>query len=103
MRTTILFCLALLLLTSTSAQASPAIRATNGVLNANSELPDVARGSWFVIFGTGLGPATISIQNGVPYPAVLSGTSVTFTSASGGTPVSALMYYTLATQVAGML
>jgi len=34
---------------------------------------------------------------------LLSGTSVTFTPASGGTPVSALMYYTLATQVAGML
>lgn len=85
------------------AQAQPAIRAANGVLNASSELPDVARGSWFVIFGTGLGPAAISVQNTSPYPAVLSGTSVTFTAASGGTPVNALMYYTLATQVAAML
>ncbi|MGD0773026.1 MAG: hypothetical protein ABSC05_09420 [Candidatus Solibacter sp.] len=101
MKTAFLFCLALLV--PSLAQAQPAIRATNGVVNASSELPDVARGSWFVIFGTGLGPATISVQNGSPYPAVLSGTSVTFTPASGGTPVSALMYYTLATQVAGML
>lgn len=98
-----MFCLALLVLTSTLAPAQPAIRATNGVLNASSLLPDVARGSWFVIFGTGLGPATISIQNARPYPAALSGTSVTFTPVSGGTPVSALMYYTLASQVAGML
>ena len=101
MKTAILFCLALLV--PALAQAQPAIRAANGVLNASSELPDVARGSWFVIFGTGLGPASISVQNGLPYPALLSGTSVTFTPASGGTPVSALMYYTLATQVAGML
>ena len=101
MKTAILFCLALLV--PALAQSQPAIRAANGVVNASSELPDVARGSWFVIFGTGLGPASISIQNGLPYPAVLSGTSVTFTPASGGTPVNALMYYTLATQVAGML
>ena len=101
MKTAILFCLALLV--PALAQSQPAIRAANGVVNASSELPDVARGSWFVIFGTGLGPASISIQSGLPYPAVLSGTSVTFTPASGGTPVNALMYYTLATQVAGML
>jgi uncharacterized protein (TIGR03437 family) len=103
MKTTILLCLALLVLTSALAQAQPAIRGTNGVLNASSDLADVARGSWFVIFGTGLGPATISVRNGAPFPALLSGTSVTFTPASGGTPVSALMYYTLSTQVAGML
>jgi len=102
MKTTILFCLALLLLTSAPAQAQPAI-AANGVLNASSGLPDVAQGSWFVIFGTGLGPAAISIQNAAPYQAKLSGTSIAFTPASGGAPVSALMYYTVATQVAGLL
>ena len=103
MKKTILWCLALLVLTPTLAQPQPAIRATDGILNASSFLPDVARGSWFVIFGTGLGPATISIQETLPYQAQLSGTSITFTPASGGTPVSALMYYTLATQAAGML
>lgn len=101
MKTAILFCLALLVPALTKAQ--PVIRASNGVLNASSELPDVARGSWFVIFGTGLGPATISVQTSSPYPILLSGTSVTFTPAAGGTPVSAPMYYTVATQVAGML
>lgn len=84
------------------AQAQPVIQSANGVVNASSELPDVAQGSWFVIFGTGLGPATIAIQSGLPYPATLAETSVTFTS-STGTTVSALMYYTLSTQVAGML
>lgn len=101
MKTTILFCLPLLALTS--AEAQPAIRATNGVLNASSGLPDVARGSWFIVCGTGLGPATLSVQNALPYPAALSGTSITFTPASGGTPISALMYYTSATQIAGLL
>lgn len=94
--------LALLLFVTIPAQARPAI-AANGILNASSNLPDVARGSWFVIYGTGLGPATISVQNGPPYPTLLSGTRVTFTPVGGGAPVSALMYYTLATQVAGML
>jgi uncharacterized protein (TIGR03437 family) len=103
MNTRILRCLALLAPASLLVQAQPSIRATNGVVNASSELPDVARGSWFVIFGTGLGPAAISVQNSPPYPALLSGTSVTFTPASGGTPIPAPMYYTLATQVAGML
>ena len=103
MKTTILFSLTLLALTSSLAEAQPAIRTANGVLNASSGLPDVAQGSWFIVCGTGLGPATISVQNAAPYPTQLSGTSITFTPASGGTPVSALMYYTLAIQVAGLL
>ena len=61
----------------------------------------MAQGSWFVIYGTGLGPSAIAIQ--YPYTATLAGTSITFTPASGGTPVSALLYYTLAAQVAAML
>ena len=103
MRSKILFCLALFVLASTPAQAQPAIRATNGVVNASSSLPDVASGSWFVIFGTGLGPANISVQNAPPYLTSLSQTSITFKPAAGGASISALMYYTLATQVAGML
>lgn len=99
----ILFCLTLLALTSSLAKAQPAIRATNGVLNASLGLTDVAQGSWFIVCGTGLGPATISVQNGAPYQSVLSGTSITFTPVSGGMPVSALMYYTSATQIAGLL
>jgi uncharacterized protein (TIGR03437 family) len=102
MKKTVLFCLALLVWTSPLAQAQPVIQ-SNGVVNASSELSGVAPGSWFVIFGTGLGPSTISVQNALPYPTLLSGTSVTFTPVNGGTPIPAPMYYTLATQVAGML
>jgi uncharacterized protein (TIGR03437 family) len=98
-----LFFLVLVVLTTTPSQAQPVIRTTNGVVNASSYLPGVARGSWFVVFGTGLGPGAISIQESLPYLPALSETSVTFTPAGGGAPVSALMYYTLATQVAGLL
>jgi uncharacterized protein (TIGR03437 family) len=100
MKPAALLCLALLALTSNLAQAQPAIW---GVVNASSGLPDVARGSWFLIFGAGLGPATISYQSALPFQTLLSGTSITFTPASGGEPVSALMCYTLASQIAGLL
>ena len=83
MKSRVLFFLVLIALTTTLAQAQPVIRTTNGVLNASSYLPGVARGTWFVVFGTGLGPATISMQTSLPYPPVLSGTSVTFTPAGG--------------------
>lgn len=85
------------------ALAQPVIPATNAAVNASSYLTDVAQGSWFVILGSGLGPSTISIQAGLPFQPTLSGTSITFTPVAGGSPVSALMYYTLATQVAGLL
>jgi uncharacterized protein (TIGR03437 family) len=100
MKTATLLCLALLVLTSNLAPAQPVI---GSVLNASSGLPDVARGSWFVVFGAGLGPAAISVQSTLPYQNTLSGTSITFTPASGGAPVSALMYYTVASQAAGLL
>ena len=87
-----------------SASAQPVIRAENGVLNTSSYLPDIARGSWFVVFGTGMGPASISqYSGGLPYPTELSGTRVTFTPASGGAAVEAKLYYTLATQLAALL
>lgn len=86
------------------ASGAPTIRTENGVLNASSYAADIARGSWFVIFGSGLGPANISVYSGaLPYPTTLSGTSVTFTPAGGGTAISARMWYTLAGQIAGML
>ena len=88
-----------------SASAQPVIRAENGVLNTSSYLPDIARGSWFVVFGTGMGPASISqYSGGLPYPTELSGTRVTFTPASGGAAVEARMWYTsMATQLGALL
>jgi len=88
-----------------SASAQPVIRAENGVLNTSSYLPDIARGSWFVVFGTGMGPASFSAYSGgLPYPTELSGTRVTFTPASGGAAVEARMWYTsMATQLGALL
>ena len=92
-----------LILLSVVASAQPAIRSSNGVLNALGYQATLAPDTVFVIFGSGLGPATIQTAAAPSYPAVLAGTSVTFTPANGGTPVIAHMVYTVATQVAGIL
>ena len=85
------------------AMAQPAISASNGVLNASSYLPDIARGSWFVIFGSSLGPASLTLASGSPFPTELAGTRVTFTPAAGGTATDARLWYTSAGQLAGLL
>jgi uncharacterized protein (TIGR03437 family) len=82
--------------------AQPVIRG-EGVVNASNYRPGIARGSWFVIFGTNLGPANISIAPAVPFPLELSGTRVTFTPAAGGTAVECRIWYTLSTQIAALL
>ncbi len=82
--------------------AQPSISA-NGVLNASSYQSEIARGSWFVMFGSGLGPATLALASGVPFPTDLSGTRVIFTPAAGGTAVDARLWYTSARQLAGLL
>ncbi len=100
----IVFSIAVMTLGATTSWAQPAIRAQNGVVNASSYTADIARGSWFVVFGSGLGPATISVYSGaLPYPTELSGTKVSFTPAGGGTAVDTRLWYTLAGQVAAML
>ena len=73
--------LLLLFMGAAVVMAQPAIRAENGVLNASSYQADVARGSWFVLFGTNMGPATLALASGAPFPTELSGTRVTFTPA----------------------
>jgi uncharacterized protein (TIGR03437 family) len=99
--------LILSVLTAAAAFADPKV---SGVVNAASNIPlgtagsGIAQGAFFVIFGTGLGPSPISIA-GMPYPAAIggtNGTSVTITPATG-TPVTAWLYYSLETQVAGIL
>lgn len=85
------------------AFAQPAIRAQNGVLNASSYQADIARGSWFVVFGSNMGPASIALASGAPFPTELSGTKVTFTPAAGGAAIDARLWYTLAGQLAGLL
>ena len=104
MRRLSLFAIGLLVLSLSLASAQPAIRTDNGVLNASSYQADLARGSWFVIFGTNMGPANISIYSGaVPFPTSISGTSVTLTPAAGGSAITCRLWYTLATQIAALL
>ncbi len=86
------------------AAAQPAIRAESGVVNASSYTADIARGSWFVVFGARMGSATLAVYPGsLPYPTELSGTRVSFTPAAGGAAVDARLWYTSAGQLAALL
>jgi len=97
--------LGLMVVLSALAAAQPVVDA-GGVVNAASYaltgLPNegIAQGSIFVVFGRGLGPASIQ-QASFPLPTQLAGTSVKVTV--GGQTVDALMIYTLATQLACVL
>ena len=61
----------------------------------------IAQGAIFIIFGSNLGPSTISIAPAAFQSTSLSGTSISVTV--GGTTVAPLLYYTSATQVAALL
>jgi uncharacterized protein (TIGR03437 family) len=105
MRTVWTLSVSLTLLT-TAALAQPVVSA-GGILNAASYalngLPNsgIAQGSMFIVFGSGLGPATISQISSFPLPLSLAGTSmkVTVNNVSADVP----MIYTLSSQVAGIL
>jgi len=81
--------------------AQPSIQ-PKGILNASGYQNQLAPDTVFVIFGSAMGPATIQTAS-APYPSSLAGTSVTFTPQAGGTPVTAKMVYSVATQIAGLL
>jgi len=79
------------LLVATGLAAQPVITA-NGIANATGYQTTLAPGCVFVIFGSAMGPATISIAQAPNYPSTLSGTSVTFTPAGGGLGVTGPLY-----------
>ena len=81
---------------------APAIKSATSIVNALGYQNKLAPDTVFVIFGSGMGPASIATAAS-PYPASVGGTSVTFTPAAGGTPVSAKMVYSLDGQIAGLL
>ena len=84
--------------------AAPAIASVmNAASNLDQRLPSggISPGSIFIVKGTGLGPATLSIASSAFQSTTLSGTSVKVTV--NGTSVDALMYYTSDTQVAALL
>jgi uncharacterized protein (TIGR03437 family) len=81
--------------------AQPSIN-TGGIVNVSGYQATLAPDTVFVIFGSGMGPATIATASAPSYPAILSGTSISFAPTSGA-PVAAKIVYTLAGQVAGLL
>ena len=86
--------------------ASPAL---TGVVNPASNIPPglpnygIAQGSIFVIYGSGLGPATLTQVSALPLPttAGLAGTTVSVTV--NGTTLPAPLIYTYQSQVAAIL
>ncbi len=90
-----------LALTSTML-AQPSI-GNNAIVNATGYQTTLAPDTVFVIFGSGMGPATLAGASAPNYPTSLGGTSITFTPASGGAAIPAKMIYTGAGQVAGLL
>jgi uncharacterized protein (TIGR03437 family) len=82
------------------AYAQPTI---GGIANAASyslsPLPNssIAQGSFFAIFGTGMGPSTAAIWKPYPVPTTLGGSTVNVTV--GSTTVPAFLYFTSAGQI----
>ncbi len=61
----------------------------------------IAQGSIFVLYGSGMGPSTISLAPSLPYQTSLGGTSITVTA--GGLTFSPYIIYTLSTQVVAVM
>jgi len=61
----------------------------------------IPQGSIFVLYGSGMGPSTISIAPSLPYSTTLGGTSITVTA--GGLTFNPYIIYTLSTQVAAVM
>lgn len=75
----------------------------NPASNTLPGLPNfgIAQGSIFVLYGSGMGPTTISLAPSLPYSTTLGGTSITVTA--GGLTFSPYIIYTLNTQIAAVL
>src|SRR5581483_11297387 len=94
--------LLLALLAAGAAFAQPAI--TPGrILNTSGDQQKLAPGVVWVIYGSALGPGSLTVADGPNYPTTLAGTSVNFIPAAGGSPIQTRIWYTLSTQVGGLL
>lgn len=93
-------------LAASSVWAQPSV-SEGGILNsasyASPRLPTgaIAQGSIFVIFGAGMGPATLVSAPSLPLGDTLGGTAVRVTS--GGQTLNCPMVYTSAGQVAAIM
>lgn len=83
--------------------AGPTITGIGNAASNRLFASPVAQGSIFIIQGSGLGPANISVASAPFQSTTLSGTSVAVLDTVGMTTVNALMYYTSDTQVAALL
>jgi uncharacterized protein (TIGR03437 family) len=81
---------------------APAFNSTS-IVNALGYQSKLAPDTVFVIFGSGLGPASLAAGAGPDYPTSVGGTSITFTPAAGGPAINAKMVYSVGGQVAGLL
>ena len=61
----------------------------------------IAQGSFFAIFGTGLGPSTAAIWSPYPLPATLGGSTVSVVA--GGATVPAYIFFSVAGQINAVL
>ncbi len=109
-------CLLLATLCGASAWGQPVV---NSVVNSASyftpppasagaaPVTDIAQGSIFVLFGTGMGPSTLLYAPGTPLPTTLpagNGTSISIVSGGqASASYAAFLVYTSATQVAAIL
>lgn len=87
-----------------SGGSAPSITAVeNAATNIPPGLPNsaIAQGSLFVVKGSNLGPATYIQATSFPLPNSVGDTSITVTV--GSATVNAIMFYSLARQVAGIL
>jgi uncharacterized protein (TIGR03437 family) len=75
----------------------------NAATNIPPGLPNsaIAQGALFVVKGKNLGPANIVVATAFPLQTSIGGTSMQVTV--GGITVDAIMYYSLATQIAAIL
>ncbi|HWB83518.1 MAG TPA: hypothetical protein VG675_05230 [Bryobacteraceae bacterium] len=89
--------------TLTVAGAGAPVFTSSGVLNALGYQAKLAPDTVFVVFGSGMGPASLATASAPDYPTTLGGTSITFTPSSGGAAINARMVYTSAGQVAALL
>jgi uncharacterized protein (TIGR03437 family) len=81
--------------------AAPTITSVGNAASNYTFSSPIAQGAIFVIKGSGLGPASISVASTPFQSTTLSGSSVSVTV--GATTVNALMYYTSDGQVAALL
>jgi uncharacterized protein (TIGR03437 family) len=87
---------------TTPLVAQPSI-ASGGIVNATGYQAVLAPDTVFVIFGSGMGPATLTSASAPNYPSSLGGTSIAFMPVSGGAAIPIKMIYSSAGQVAGLL